>query len=109
GVLSALKRGEEPVPGPHMIQGLGAGFKPEVLDLDLVDEVETVENDEAIEMARRLHRAEGISAGISSGAAVVAALRIARRPENEGKRIVTILPDAGERYLSSALFDDIPT
>lgn len=108
-VLSALKRGEEPVPGPHMIQGLGAGFKPEVLDLDLVDEVETVENDEAIEMARRLHRAEGISAGISSGAAVVAALRIARRPENEGKRIVTILPDAGERYLSSALFDDIPT
>ena len=107
-VLTAIRKGEQPKPGPHKIQGIGAGFKPEVLDLDLVDEIEQVGNEEAVEMARRLHREEGITCGISSGAAVVAALRIAQRPENGGQRIVTVLPDAGERYLSSILFENIP-
>jgi cysteine synthase A len=105
-VLTAIRNGEEPKPGPHKIQGIGAGFKPDVLDLGLVDEIATVSNDEAFDHARRLHREEGISCGISSGAAVAVALRIAARKENAGKLIVTILPDAGERYLSTALFEE---
>ena len=106
-VLSAIRSGETPKPGPHKIQGIGAGFKPDVLDLDLVDEIATVSNDESVEMARRLHKEEGITCGISSGAAMAAAVRIASRPENKDKKIVVILPDAGERYLSSILFDGI--
>jgi len=106
-VLTAIRKGEEQRPGPHKIQGIGAGFKPEILDLSIVDDVATVTNEEAIEFARRLHLEEGITAGISGGAAVAAALRAARQPENEGKLIVTILPDAGERYLSTALFEHL--
>jgi len=106
-VLTAIRNGEPPKPGPHKIQGIGAGFKPDVLDLDLVDEIATVSNDESVEMARRLHKEEGITSGISSGAAMAAAARIASRPENKGKIIVVVLPDAGERYLSTVLFEGI--
>jgi len=106
-VLTAIRKGEEPVPGPHKIQGIGAGFKPDNLDLDLVDEVYTVSNEDAVLFARRLHEEEGISAGLSSGAAIAAASRIAALPENNGKLIVVILPDAGERYLSTTLFEHI--
>jgi cysteine synthase A len=107
-VLTAIRAGEPPKPGPHKIQGIGAGFKPDVLDLGLVDEVVQVTNDEAVEMAKRLHREEGITCGISCGAAVAAAVKVASRPENQGKLLVTILPDAGERYLSSILFEGVP-
>ncbi|MCK6574545.1 cysteine synthase A [Myxococcota bacterium] len=106
-VLLPLKQGEAPKPGPHKIQGLGAGFKPDILDLDLVDEIQQVSSEEAIEMGRRLHKDEGISGGISCGAATVAALRVAGRPEFEGKTVVVVLPDAGDRYHSSLLFSDI--
>jgi cysteine synthase A len=94
-------------PGPHKIQGIGAGFIPETLDLSVVDRVATVTNDEAIETARRLAREEGILSGISSGAATAVAVRLAKAPEFEGKTIVVVLPDSGERYLSSILFEGL--
>jgi cysteine synthase A len=104
-VITQTLRGEELKPSPHKIQGIGAGFVPKNLDLTLVDQVEQVSNDESIAMARRLAREEGILAGISCGAAMVAALRLADDPAWAGKTIVVILPDSGERYLSGALFE----
>src|SRR5664279_5037007 len=106
-VLSQTLRGEPLKPGPHKIQGIGAGFIPETLDLSVVDRIETVTDEEAIEMARRLAREEGILSGISCGAAVAVAARLAARPEFAGLTIVVLLPDSGERYLSSVLFEGI--
>ncbi len=104
-VLTQARAGEPIQPGPHKIQGIGAGFVPDVLDLSLVDAIEQVSNDDAVTFARRLAREEGILAGISCGAATAAAVRWAHKPENAGKTIVVILPDSGERYLSSVLFE----
>ena len=104
-VITQTRSGQAPKPGPHKIQGIGAGFIPDTLDLSMVDRVETVTNEEAIEAARRLSTQEGILSGISCGAAAAVALRVASEPGMAGKTIVTILPDSGERYLSSILFE----
>jgi cysteine synthase A len=109
--IIAVEPNDSPVlsggkPGPHKIQGIGAGFIPQVLNLKLVDEIYKVTNDQAFETGRRLAREEGLLVGISSGAAVYVALEVAKRPENEGKRIVVVLPDTGERYLSTLMFQE---
>jgi cysteine synthase len=106
-VITQTLRNQPVQPGPHKIQGIGAGFVPDTLDLTVVDRVETVSNDEAIETARRLTREEGILSGISSGAAVAVAIRLANQPEFENKTLVVVLPDSGERYLTSVLFEAV--
>ncbi|MGA2184417.1 MAG: cysteine synthase A [Bryobacteraceae bacterium] len=106
-VITQKRAGQPLAPGPHKIQGIGAGIIPDTLDLSVVDLVETVTSEEAVEAARRLATDEGILSGISSGAATVVAARLAKRPEYQGKTIVVILPDSGERYLSSVLFENL--
>lgn len=106
-VLSQTRAGQPVAPGPHKIQGIGAGFVPDVLDLSLVDAIEQVSNEEALDYARRLAKEEGILAGISCGAALAAAMRWANKAESAGKTIVVVLPDSGERYLSSTLFEGV--
>jgi cysteine synthase A len=104
-VISQTLAGQELKPGPHKIQGIGAGFVPDTLDLSIVDRVEQVTNEEAVEFARRLALEEGLLSGISCGAAVAVAARLAREPQFAGQTFVVVLPDAGERYLSSILFE----
>jgi cysteine synthase A len=106
-VLTQKRAGEELKHAPHKIQGIGAGFVPDTLDLSVVDEIAQVTNEEAILYAQRLAREEGMLSGISCGAAVAVAVRYAKRPENAGKTIVVVLPDSGERYLSSILFEGL--
>ncbi len=106
-ILTQTRAGEPLKPAPHKIQGIGAGFVPDILDLNLVDRIERVSNEEAIDTARRLAREEGILAGISCGAAAAVALRLAKLPQYAGKTLVVVLPDSGERYLSTALFDGL--
>ena len=106
-VITQMRNGQPLQPSPHKIQGIGAGFIPDTLDLSVVDRVELVTNEESIEMARRLSREEGIMSGISCGAAAAAAVRLAKDPEFKGKTIVTVLPDSGERYLTTVLYDGL--